>query len=50
MIVKRSERTLSQNLALYHLAQAREFKRLRRELRRLVWRSRWLRIKQWMKR
>jgi len=47
--VKRPEPTLSQSLALYHAAQARELKRIRQEVRRLEWRARWVRFKHWMK-
>ena len=49
MKVKRPEPTLSQSLALYHAAQARELKRIRQEVRRLEWRARWVRFKHWMK-
>jgi len=50
MTIKRSQPTLGEDLSLFHLNKAREFTRLRREVRRLEWRSRWMRIKRWMKR
>lgn len=49
MRVKRREPALGEDLTLFHLARGRELKEIRRELRRLEWRSRWARFKHWIK-
>jgi hypothetical protein len=45
MNVKRPQPTLGQSLALFRAAQARDLERIRREMRRLERRARWLRFK-----